>query len=112
MKFLPFTKRTIEQNQHDLEQEVISTVPEFNRQQNLSKKSLEALTIATATYDINKQRFITGNADVNTLTLSLNRKENATRNYLSALSHYQNLYYKIRKLTLLDFGKGEKLLME
>ena len=106
------TKRTIEQNKHDLEQEVISTVSEFNRQQNLSKKALEALTIATATYEINKQRFITGNADVNTLTLSLNRKENATRNYLSALSHYWSLYYKIRKLTLFDFGKGEKLLME
>jgi len=103
------TMRTIEQKKYDLEQEIISTVNEFNRQQNLSKKSLEALTIATTTYNINKQRFLIGKTDVNTLTLSLNRKENAVRNYLSALSNYWSLFYKIRKLTLFDFEKREKL---
>ena len=103
------TKRTVEQNKYDLEQEIIRTVSEFNRQQNLSKKSLEALTIATTTYDINKQRFLIGKTDVNTLTLSLARKENAMQNYLSALSNYWSLFYKIRKLTLFDFEKRKLL---
>jgi len=103
------TKRTVEQNEHDLEQEVMATVSEFNRQQNLTKKSLEAYNIAITTYNINKQRFIIGKTDVNTLTLSLNRKESAMRNYLSALSRYWSLFYNIRKLTLFDFEKREQL---
>ena len=106
------TKRTVEQNEQNLEQEVIATVAEFNRQQNLTKKSLEAYNIATTTYNINKQRFIIGKTDVNTLTLSLNRKDSAMQNYLSALSRYWSLFYNIRKLTLFDFEKREKLSFE
>jgi len=109
---MDITKRTIELNEHDLEEEIIITVSEFNRQKNIAQKSLEALTMATTTYNINKQRFIVGNTDVNTLILSLNRKDNALRNYLSALNRYWILYYNIRKLTLFDFEKREKLSIE
>jgi len=106
------TMRTIKLNEHDLEQEIIAMVSEFNRQKNIAKKSLEALNMAISTYNINKQRFIIGTTDINTLTLSLSRKDNATRNYLSALKQYWSLYYNIRKLTLYDFEKREKLSIE
>ena len=106
------TMQTIEQDEYNLEQEISATVSEFNRQQDLTKKSLEAYKMATTVYDINKQRFIIGKSDVNTLTLSLNRKDNAHRNYLSALNRYWILYYKLRKLTLFDFEKKEKLSIE
>jgi len=47
--------------------------------------------------------------DVNTLTLSFNRRKDAQRNYLSILSNYWKNYYTIRKLTLFDFEKQESL---
>ena len=103
------TKQTIEQDEFNLEQELTGAVSEFNRQHGLTKKSLEALQKATAIYEVNKQRFIIGKTDANTLTLSQNRKDSALRNYISALNRYWSLYYTIRKLTLYDFAKREKL---
>jgi len=47
--------------------------------------------------------------DINTLTLSFNRRKDAQRNYLSILSNYLKNYYTIRKLTLFDFEKQESL---
>jgi len=52
---------------------------------------------------------IVGRVDINTLTLSLNRRKEAQRNYLSILSNYWKCYYTIRKLTLFDFEKRESL---
>ena len=60
-------------------------------------------------YDQTRQRFIIGKADVNSLTLSLNRQQEAQKNYISALQNYWLNYYKIRKLTLFDFERGLSL---
>jgi outer membrane protein TolC len=106
---LKATQLTVQQNEQDLEQEVITTIAEFNKQQRLIKKSAEALDMALEAYHINKQRFIVGKVDINTLTLSLNRRKEAQRNYISALSNYWKCYYAIRKLTLFDFEKRETL---
>ena len=54
-------------------------------------------------YNETKQRFMIGKADINSLTLSLNRQQEAQRNYITALQNYWLSYYKIRKLTLHDF---------
>lgn len=51
-------------------------------------------------------RFIEGNTDMNTLSLAANRKDEAHKNYVSALEDYWLSYYKIRRLTLFDFVKG------
>jgi hypothetical protein len=45
-----------------------------------------------------------GKADVSSLTLSLNRQQEAQRNYINALKNYWLSYYKIRRLTLYDFS--------
>ena len=57
----------------------------------------------------NVAKFIIGKADVNSLTLSLNRQQEAQKNYISALQNYWLNYYKIRKLTLFDFERGLSL---
>jgi outer membrane protein TolC len=106
---LNVTQLSAEQNEQDLEQEVIAVITEFNKQQKLIKKSAEALEMAIASYNINKQRFIVGKTDISALTLSLNRRKEAQRNYISVLSNYWNCYYNIRKLTLYDFEKKESL---
>ena len=106
---LKATQLSVEQNEQNMELELSTTVSEFNKQQNLLKKAEEAMNLAITSYNINKQRFIVGKVDVNTLTLSQNRRKDAQRNYLSILSNYWRCYYAIRKLTLFDFEKQESL---
>jgi len=106
---LKIAQLSVEQNEQNLELELAATISEFNKQQNLIKKAEEALNKAITAYNINKQRFIVGKVDINTLSLSLNRRMDAQRNYLSILSNYWKDYYAIRKLTLFDFGKQENL---
>ena len=85
------------------------TVGDFNIQQNLISSAEEALDLAVMAYSETKQRFMIGKADINSLTLSLNRQQEAQRNYISALQDYWLNYYKIRKLTLHDFASGFSL---
>ena len=76
------------------------TVGDFNVQQNLIASAEEALDIAIMAYNETKQRFMIGKADINSLTLSLNRQQEAQRNYITALQNYWLSYYKIRKAHL------------
>ena len=57
------------------------TVSDFNVQQALVASAEEALYLAILAYNETRQRFIIGKADINSLTLSLNRQQEAQRNY-------------------------------
>jgi outer membrane protein TolC len=109
---LNVNKISIQQRELSLEQDVIMTVNDFNIQQDLISSAEEALELALMAYNVTKERFIIGKADLNSLTLSLNRQNSAQRNYLSSLRDYWLNYYKLRKLTLFDFGKQESLVRE
>jgi outer membrane protein TolC len=98
-----------QQQRTALEQDIIITVSDFNIQKDLIAGAEEALKLATVAYESTKQRFMIGKADISSLTLSLNRLNSAQRGYISALNSYWQSYYKIRKLTLYDFGKQESL---
>lgn len=106
---LNIVKTSARQNELSLEEDVIMTVNDFNIQQNLVISAEEALDLSILAYNETKQRFIIGKADINSLTLSLNRQQEAQRNYISALQNYWLNYYKIRKLTLHDFISGVSL---
>ena len=92
------------QDEISIEEEVIMTVRDFNIQQQLIASAVEALDLSILAYNETKQRFIIGKADINSLTLSLNRQQQAQRNFISALQNYWLNYYKIRRLTLFDFA--------
>ncbi|GHT65328.1 membrane protein [Bacteroidia bacterium] len=106
---LNVTKISIQQKEASLEQDVIMTVNDFNIQQDLINSAEEAMGLATMAYNVTKERFIIGKADLNSLTLSLNRQNSAQRNYISALRDYWLNYYKLRKLTLFDFQQEEEI---
>lgn len=97
------------QDEISIEEEVIMTVNDFNIQQNMISSAEEALDLSILAYNETRQRFIIGKADINSLTLSLNRQQEAQRNYISSLQNYWLNYYKIRKLTLHDFATGVSL---
>jgi len=106
---LNVVKIAARQEELKLEEEVTMTVSDFNIQQRLIMSAEEALDLAVMAYEQTRQRFIIGKADVNSLTLSLNRQQEAQKNYISALQNYWLNYYKIRKLTLHDFASGVSL---
>ena len=101
---LNVVKISARQDEISIEEEVIMTVSDFNIQQQLIASAEEALDLSVLAYHETKQRFIIGKADINSLTLSLNRQQQAQRNYISALQNYWLNYYKIRRLTLFDFA--------
>ncbi len=109
---LNVTEFSVRQKEISLVQDIVMTVNDFNVQQDLISSAEEALSIANEAYDATKQRFIIGKADINSLTLSLNRQKEAQKNYITALKNYWQNYYKIRKLTLFDYEKGAPLDME
>lgn len=106
---LNVVKTSARQSEINIEEEVIMTVSDFNVQQDLVASAEEALDLAILAYNETRQRFIIGKADISSLTLSLNRQQEAQRNYISALQDYWLNYYKIRKLTLHDFASGFSL---
>jgi outer membrane protein TolC len=101
---LNVTRISARQSELSIEEDVIMTVGDFNIQQNLIASAEEALDLAQMAYAETKQRFMIGKADINSLTLSLQRQQDAQRNYVQALKNYWQSYYKIRKLTLYDFA--------
>jgi outer membrane protein TolC len=106
---LNVTRITSEQSQTNLEQDVVLTVSDFSVQQNLIASAEEAKELANLAYSSTKQRFMIGKADINSLTLSLNRLNTAQKNYIVALKNYWLSYYKLRKLTLFDFERNSSL---
>lgn len=102
---LNVAKISARQDEVSIEEEVIMTVSDFNIQQQLINSAEEALDLSVLAYNETRQRFIIGKADINSLTLSLNRQQQAQQNYISALQKYWQNYYKIRRLTLYDFVK-------
>lgn len=91
------------QEEMSLEKEVFIAVEDFNIQKNLMGSAEEALKLAQMAYVQTMQRFMTGKADVNSMTMALNRQQEAQRNWLLTLQNYWLNYYKIRRLTLYDF---------
>lgn len=91
------------QEELSLEQDVTITLRDFESRQRLVSTAVEALDLADMAYAQTRQRFIIGKADINSLTLSHNRQQEASKNYITSLQNYWLSYYKIRKLTLHDF---------
>lgn len=91
------------QDELSVEEDLIMTVSDYEVRQRLIASASEALDLAETAYTQTRQRFIIGKADINSITLSLNRRQEADKNYIAALQNYWLSHYKIRRLTLHDF---------
>lgn len=94
------------QEELSIEEDVIMTVSDYNVRRDLVSSASEALDLADMAYAQTQQRFIIGKANVNDVTLALNRRREASKNFISALQNYWSSHYKIRRLTLFDFNMG------
>ncbi|MDE6464204.1 MAG: TolC family protein [Muribaculaceae bacterium] len=97
------------QQELTVEQEVRNTIGDFGVHQRLVNSALEAVDLADRAYLQTRQRFMIGKTDINSLTLSHGRQQEATRNYISSLENYWLSYYKLRRLTLFDFSRGRSI---
>lgn len=100
---LTVAELSAKQEELKIEEDVIMTVGDFGLQQDMIIGAEEALELAKLTHEQTRQRFIIGDVDINSLTLSNNRYQEAQSNYISALKNYWLSYFKIRRLTLYDF---------
>ncbi len=106
---LNITQLSAQESEIRLEEDVIMTVGDFSVQQQMIRSAEEAMELAKVAYEQTQERFIIGKADINSLTLSTNRRQEAQRNYISALRNYWQSYFKLRKLTLYDFEKDRPI---
>ena len=106
---LNIVELSAQQDELRMEEDVIMTVGDFMVQQQMISSAKEAMELANMAYEQTQERFIIGKADINSLTLSTNRRQDAQRNYVASLRNYWQSYFKIRKLTLFDFEKGEPI---
>lgn len=109
---LNIVQLTAQQNETSLEEDVIMTVGDFSVQQHMIRSAAEAVELARVAYEQTQERFIIGKADINSLTLSTNRRQQAQRNYIAALKSYWQSYFKIRRLTLFDFEMNKSIDVE
>ncbi|MEQ8338186.1 MAG: TolC family protein [Cyclobacteriaceae bacterium] len=103
------TEYTIQQQLQNFEQEIITLVGRIEvlrKQIEIKKKGDE---VAQKRYDVAQNRYLIGKTSITDLTLALEQKDNAKREYVNALRDFWDSYYLLRRLTLYDFA-ADKLL--
>lgn len=67
--------------------------------------------ISLKRYEVSKNRFLIGKIDITNLTIAQNEKDSALINYMNMLRNYWISYFNLRRITLYDFEKNEKLVV-
>ena len=106
---LELTRTTIEQEEIDFNQEIYIKAKEFNIQQSQLMIAAKSDTVAQKRYDFTKARYLIGTIDITELNSAAADKDSKRQGYISALQNYWVNYFEIRKLTLYDFEKRQKL---
>ncbi len=102
-------KSTIEQEEINFEQEIYVLIKQFDILREQLKASIIADKVAQKRYNISQQRYLVAKISVTDLNIALQEKDEAKRKYLQSLAEFWDAYYTIRRLTLYDFEKNEKI---
>ena len=103
------TATSVEQQQHDFEQEVLYQAARLNLLGKQVAVSAKADTIAQRRFDVAKERYLIGKIDIPNLFLAQSEKDNARRASIQTLWDYWSTYFRVRRLTLYDFEEGRAL---
>lgn len=71
--------------------------------------SAKADTIASRRFEVAINRYYIGKIDLNSFFIAQNEKDSAFQSYIQILKTFWSSYYNIRRLTLYDFVRGEKI---
>ena len=103
------TQYEIEQDSIDFEQNIVTELRLFQRFKQQLDLSKEADEIAQTRYTIAQDRFLLGDLSITDLSIALQEKDQAKRDYIRAHWEYWQSYYKIRQFTLFDFERNQKI---
>ncbi|ATL45941.1 hypothetical protein COR50_01505 [Chitinophaga caeni] len=99
----------IELAERDFEQEIFLQTQQFNIQQKLLEGAAKADTIAKLRYNITRERYLIGKISITDLNLAQEEMNQSSRGYIDALNNFWTAYYTLRRLTLYDFERDEKI---
>jgi outer membrane protein TolC len=99
----------VEQDKQEFEQEIYLHTLNWQNQRNFLDTAEKAQEIAIRRYNITKKRFILGKITITDLNLALQEKDRSVLQYLNSLEKFWTDYYTLRRLTLFDFIKNEKI---
>jgi outer membrane protein len=103
------TEYTVEQDKQVFVQQIVTQVTLFDMMRDQVGLTAEADSIATEKYQIAKDRYVLGNLSITDLSIAFTEKDQAKRDYISALRDFWGAYYQLRWLSLYDFEKNEKI---
>lgn len=102
----------VEQDRIVFEEEIYTLITLCNMLKDQLDLSKEADEIATERYEIAKNRFFIGNLSITDLTIALQEKDQAKRDYIFSLRDFWQTWLTIRVKTLYDFIQGNKILQD
>jgi len=71
--------------------------------------SAKADTVAGKRFEVAYNRYVIGRIQIDNLYLAQNEKDQAVNQYVQALRGYWQAYYRLRRVTLFDFERGEAI---
>ena len=101
---------SIKLDQRRLERDVRFQVMDFVQVQKQLIIAAKADTIGQRRFEVSKNRYLIGKIDITNLQIAQAEKDSARRNYIQALKRYWVTYFQLRRATLYDFLKSEKLM--
>lgn len=106
---LQFIKYAVEQDKQIFAQEIVTQVTLFDMMKDQLLLTARADSIASEKYQIAKDRYVLGNLSITDLSIAFQEKDQAKRDYISALRDFWGAYYQLRYLSLYDFERNEKI---
>lgn len=106
---LKFAEYAVEQDKQTFTQEIVTQVTLFDMMKDQLVLTANADSIASEKYQIAKERYVLGNLSITDLSIAFQEKDQAKRDYISALRDFWGAYYELRFLSLYDFEKNEKI---
>lgn len=103
---------TVAQDRINFEEAVFTQVRLFKMLRNQIEVAKISSEIGQKSYDISKNRFLIGKISITDLNDALEKKDDARRRYIRALSDFWDAYFNLRRLTLYDFQANSLLLKD
>ncbi|MEM1127935.1 MAG: TolC family protein [Bacteroidota bacterium] len=95
-----------------LEQDVYFEALQFRQLQQQVRIAAKADTVAARRFEVARSRYRIGTIDITDLFDAQREQDAARRAYVSTLRDYWTSYYRLRRLTLYDFVRGEPIRLQ
>lgn len=98
-----------ERARRELAQEASFAARNFALAQSQLTLAAKSDTVASRRFDVAKDRYVIGRIGIGDLYIAQTEKDAALQAYVQAVRAYWLAYYRLRRITLYDFGTGRKI---